>query len=157
MRFAEDLIVAVVSACSVLAVIAVWGKVRFDKDQPTFVCRTARLGTRWWHRDGMRWRWLRARAAWVDNVLVIRNGPVSLRVMTIPVSLPPKARIEDEARCTVRRLGACPQSLWIEREDGSPVKIAVRERDRTKLAGPFLVAAIPGLPAAPRERRRRTT
>jgi hypothetical protein len=56
----------------------------------------------------------------------------------------------------VRRLGACPQSLWIERDDGTPIKVAVRERDRTKLAGPFLVAAIAGLPAARRERPRRT-
>lgn len=156
MRFAEDLTVALVSACVVLTVIGVWGRIRFAKDHPSFTCRTARLSSRWWHRDGMHWRVMRARAAWVDNVLVIRNGPVSLRTLTIPVSLPPKARIEDEIPSTVRRLGACPQSLWIERTDGTPIKVAVRERDRTKLAGPFLVAAIAGLPAARREHPRRT-
>jgi hypothetical protein len=156
MRYAQDLIVAVVSACLVLAVIGFWGRVRFTRDHSSFTCRTARLSSRWWHREGMRWRWFRARAAWVDSVLVVRKGPVSLRTLTIPVFLPPKARIEEEVPSTVRWLGPCPQSLWIELADGSPFKIAVRSRDRTKLAGPFLAAAIAGLPAARRENRRPT-
>jgi hypothetical protein len=156
MRYAEDVLVALLSICLVLTVLALWGRIRFTKDYSTFTCRTARLSTKWWHRDGMRWRLLRARAAWVDSVLVIRNGPVSLRTVTIAVSLPAKARIEEESPSTVRLLGSCPQSLWIERDDGTPIKIAARKRDRTKLAGPFLAVAIAGLPAARREHRRRT-
>jgi hypothetical protein len=156
MQYAEDVLFAGLSVCLALTVLSIWGRVRFAKDYSSFTCRTARLSTKWWHRDGMRWRFLRARAAWVESVLVIRNGPVSLRTVTIPVSLPPKARIEEESPSTVRLLGSCPQSLWIERDDGTPIKIAVRERDRTKLAGPFLAAAIAGLPAARREYRRRT-
>lgn len=156
MRVAEDLFVAAASALLMLTLIGWCARARFARDHSSFACRTARLSSRWWHRDGLHWRLLRSRAAWVDNVLVIRSGPLSLRTLTIPVFLPPKTRIEDEMPSTVHWLGSCPQSLWIERDDGTPIKIAVRERDRTKLAGPFLVAAIAGLPAARRERPRRT-
>ena len=148
--------VAAISAFVVLTAVGLRARTRFARNHSTFTCRIARLSSRWWHRDGLHWRMLRSRAAWTGEVLVIRNGPVSLRAVRIAVFLPPKTRIEDEIPSTVRRLGACPQSLWIERTDGTPIKVAVRERDRTKLAGPFLVAAIAGLPAARRERPRRT-
>jgi hypothetical protein len=154
MRYLADVIIGVLSACTALILVAVWTRCRFARDRSSFACRTARLSWRWWHRDGLRWNWWRTRAKWVNDVLVVQSGLLWMRTLTVPVALPRGTQIEAEARSTVRRLGARPQSLWIERGDGTPLKIAVRGQDRTKLAGPFLAAAIAGLPAPPRRNRR---
>jgi hypothetical protein len=50
-------------------------------------------------------------------------------------------------------LGPNPMAFPLRCDDDSLIEIAAAEEDRTLLAGPFLAAAIPGLPRAPRERR----
>jgi hypothetical protein len=49
------------------------------------------------------------------------------------------------------RLGLHPISLRMTTDDGDVIDVAVALASRTLLAGPFLAAAIPGLPRAPRE------
>jgi hypothetical protein len=155
MRYVADVIIGSLVACSALIVVALWNRTRFGKDPAAFVCRAARLSRRGWQRDGLRWGWLRTRAKWVNDVLIVQSGPLWMRSLTIAVSLPKGAQIETEPPSTVRRLGPRPQSLWIDCSEVMPLKIAVREQDRTKLAGPFVAAAIGGLPSPPRRNRRR--
>jgi hypothetical protein len=156
MRALADVVIGMVSAGALLATLCMVARVRLARDRLSFRCRTAQPAWRWWHRDGMHWRFMRTRASWINDVLLIRGGLLGTRTLAIPAVLDKDARIEPEMRTMVRRLGRRPQSLWIEGSRSGPVKVAVREEDRAKLAGPFLVAAIAGLPAAPRRNRRRT-
>jgi len=156
MRYLADMIIGLLSAGLAVVLIASWNRRRFARDSSSFVCRTARLSRRWWHRDGLHWGWLRTRAKWVSDVLVIQSGLLRMRSLTVAVVLPKGTQIEAEARSTVRRLGPRPQSLWIDCGVVTPLKIAVRGQDRSKLAGPFVAAAIGGLPAPPRRNRRPT-
>jgi len=155
MRYVADVIIGSLSACLALILVALSNRIRFARDPSSFACRAARLTRRGWQRDGLRWGWLRTRAKWVNDVLVIQSGLLWMRSLAVAVTLPKGVQIEAEPRSTVRRLGARPQSLWIDCGDVLPLKIAVREQDRTKLAGPFVAAAIGGLPTPPRRNRRR--
>jgi hypothetical protein len=154
MRYVADVLIGLLSACLALVTVAVWNRNRFGRDPGAFVCRAARLTRRGWQRDGLRWGWLRTRAKWVNDVLVVQCGLLWMRSVTIAVALPKGVQIEAEPPSTVRRLGARPQSLWIDSGDTLPLKIAVREQDRSKLAGPFVAAAMDGLPTPPRRNRR---
>ena len=154
MRYVADVIIGLLSACLALVLVGLSNLIRFANDPASFVCRAARLTRHGWQRDRMRWGWLRTRAKWVNDVLILQSGPLWMRSVTIAVVLPKGAQIEAEPPSSVRRLGPRPQSLWIECGDVLPLKIAVREPDRTKLAGPFVAAAIGGLPTPPRRNRR---
>ena len=104
---------------------------------------------------GLRSRWPRraAHAIWVHDVLVIRRGLSGQRIVALPVRLP-----EDDIRqltCRTRGLGADPLRVGLRLDDGTIVEVAAAAGDRTLLVGPFLAAAIPGLPPARVEKRRR--
>lgn len=130
-----------------------WSRLRFVRDRSAFRCRLALIGPTRSSRLAPRWSKLKARAKWKGDVLVIQLGPLRTRTLQIPVHLPLCTQIQDEWRGTVRRLGAHPQSLLIHRDGCDALLLAVRAKDRTRLVGPFLAAAVPGLPSAPRPHR----
>jgi hypothetical protein len=144
-----DLVIVGLLVASTIA----WNRLRFARDPLSFRCRLARPHTL--EDESPRWSRWKTRAKWAGTVLVVQAGPLWARTLSIPVHLPLDARIQEEGCGRWRRLGAHPQSLRIEEQDGSALIVAVRQRDRTLLVGPFLAAAVAGLPAAPRSGRRR--
>lgn len=86
----------------------------------------------------------RARARWRGEVLVVHRVWPRTRSLRIPVTLPVESFIHDEGGRAVRGLGRHPQSLLIPRPGTQMLKIAVRQADRDRLAGPFLVTAFAG-------------
>ena len=52
----------------------------------------------------------------------------------------------------VRGLGRHPVALRFTAHDGGEVEVAAAQQDAGLLVGPFLTAAMSGLPRAPRER-----
>jgi hypothetical protein len=104
---------------------------------------------------GLRSRWPRRRAyaLWVHDVLVIRRGLAGRRIVALPVRLP-----EEDIKPPAdhpRGLGADPLSIALRLDDGAIIDVAAAVQDRMVLVGPFLAAAIPGLPPARVEKRRR--
>jgi hypothetical protein len=51
----------------------------------------------------------------------------------------------------VRGLGLHAVALRLIAEDGRPLVVATSVLDRTALVGPFLTAAVAGLPTSPRD------
>jgi hypothetical protein len=139
----------------VVGVAAAWNRVWFARDGSAFGCRVALMGPTWTSRHYPRWSRLKTRAKWVDDVLIIQVGPLWTRTLHIPVHLPLDTQIHDETRGSIRRLGPHPQSLLMRPDAGAALLVAVRATDRNCLVGPFLAAAVAGLPSAPRSDRRR--
>jgi hypothetical protein len=139
-----------------LGIVSVWARMRFAREPGSFRCRLGRLPRRPSRRGRViRWDRSRTRARWINDVLLIQTGLLGLRTTALHVRLPLAARIETEPVSAVKRLGTRPQALWIDRGRDDPIKVAVSEADRTRLAGPFMAAAIAGLPAGPRSERGR--
>lgn len=133
--------IVVLSSVAALAVPVTWiamGLLRFTFDRSAFRCRFGRRG---------RWSRCKTTARWRGDVLVVRVGPLWLRTLRVPVRLPLDARITPELSYFVRRLGDHPQSLIVRADD--ELRVAVRNEDRLRLAGPFLGLALQG-PSAPR-------
>src|SRR4051812_34874694 len=154
------LLVALVDLAIAAALVGaawVWNRLRFARDRSSFPCRLAPVGARASSRVCPHWLHLKTRAKWQGDALSIQAGLLYAQTLTIAVRLPIDARIQEEPRGSVHRLGAHPQSLVFERDDASALKIAVRQGDRTVLAGPFLAVAIAGLPAPRRPDRRGRT
>ncbi len=160
------LLVALASALAALTAVSLTARVRAARDPAWFCCRLARPARRWrglpgrhgwhgWRRDGLRWGRLRTRARWVDRVLLVQTGLLRIRTLAMAVTLPSNATVQADSDGRIRRLGPRPQILRVTDEDGRPLQVAAAHWDRTRLVGPFLAAAIPGLPAAPPERRPR--
>lgn len=151
----DVLLVVLVSLSAVaatLALLSAAARGRTRRDPAWFRCRAA-------HPRAGRVRWERAttRACWVDRVLLVRVGVLRLRTLAIAVDLPADARLEPDVAGRVHRLGALPQILHLRTADGTRLDLAAAHADRTRLVGPFLAMAIPGLPTAPpgRDPRRR--
>jgi hypothetical protein len=87
-------------------------------------------------------------------VLVVHRGVFLPRLLTFAVRGPGDA-LRRSCRPEISWLGAEPVVLSLQLDDGRQLDIAARGSDRTALVGPFLTAAIPGLPQAPIEPRRR--
>lgn len=105
---------------------------------------------------GITARWGRRRhAVWVHDVLLVQHGLVGQHITAVPVRIPEDA-IRPVPYKVPRRLGPDPQALRLRLDDGPLVEIATTGESRSLIAGPFLAAAIPGLPAAPADRRPRT-
>ena len=138
-------------------IAAGWNRLRFVRGGSSFRCRLGRVTVRGKSYRAQHWARFKTRAKWADDVLVAQIGPLWALTLCVPVRLPLDARIQAEERATVRRLGAHPHSLIIERDGRPPLLVAVRAKDRTRLVGPFLAAAVAGLPSAPRSVRRRKT
>ena len=101
---------------------------------------------------GVRRSWDRfsRRAVWVHDVLLVQHGFLRQHILALP------ARIPDDVLSPVgvgeaTGLGPDPQMLPLQLDDGRVVEVVVRAEAQPLVAGPFLSAAIPGLPAAPVE------
>jgi len=92
-------------------------------------------------------------AAWHDDVLVVRRGPVLARTIRLRATLAPAGVYavppDDATRC-----GNRPIAAGLRVSDGSQLEVAAAAEAREALVGPYLAAAINGLPRAPVPRRR---
>ncbi len=143
-------------ACGVSALIgAIAGGVparrRFARANGGFRCRVRvtkgqvpELNRRW------RRRTIRARARWVHDVLLVQYGLLRPATVALPARFPD--RVWAVCGWRVYGLGAAPLLLPVQLDDATVVEVAAAESDRTPLVGPFLAAAIPGLPKAQKER-----
>jgi hypothetical protein len=100
------------------------------------------------------WPRRRVRAAWVHDVLLVQRGLLRPRTVALPVRGPDHP-IRAAGRIELAGLGSLPVVITLRLDDGRMVDIAAREADRTALAGPFLAAAISGLPRAAKEPKHR--
>jgi hypothetical protein len=143
---------SILGAAVVTAVaLSTWARVRFSRKFATFRCRIGPPTSRW-RRAGARWQLGRRRAAWVSDVLLVRSGPLGSWVTPLATGVPDKATVRPMSRRTVRGLGPRPVALRLVGPDGSEFDVAVPEDRAAQVAGPFLLAVMPELPPAPRER-----
>ena len=133
------------------AVLAVRARVRYARSLPSFRCR---LGPPTSRRRARRARWCRRRtwAAWVDDVLLIRSGALRLWLTPLSVGVAEDAKLQALGPSEVRGLGPRPVALQVTVRGEGEVEIAVVAESADRLVGPFLTAALSGLPHAPRER-----
>jgi hypothetical protein len=131
-----------------LAALSVVSRVRFARLPESFRCRLSAAASL--RRGETRWRRHRTRARWVNDVLLIQDGALRTGVRVLPAWIPPGASVRTVLPDDVRRLGRHPVALRLMTGEG-PVDLAVAESSRLLLVGPFLTAAIPGLPRAPRD------
>jgi hypothetical protein len=99
------------------------------------------------HADWPRRRWA---ATWVREVLVLRRGVLVPRTRVLAVRML-DAPLREAAPGEVRRLGPDPVVVLLRLDDDTLVEVAAPHDHRTVLVGPFLAAAVPGLPPGPRE------
>lgn len=144
---------AAVLAVLVVGVIARCSRRRFLQANDAFRCRIRACGytSAIWPR--LRLRWSRPMwAVWIEDVLVVRRGPVFARVIPI------RAQIGEAGVCTltrrdVRWCGSDPIAVGLRVWDGSRMEVAAAEDTRLALVGPYLVAAVNDRPQAPLRRR----
>lgn len=141
---------ALIAAAAVvpLALLAVWSSVRFTRRYRSFRCRIALPPSR---RRAGRWRLVRSRAVWVDDVLLVRSGPLGLEVVPLATGVPRTATVRPLDARRVRGLGPRPVALRVHGPDGAQREVAVAEDCAAQLVGPYLLAALPP-PRTPRER-----
>jgi hypothetical protein len=96
--------------------------------------------SRWWSRPML--------AVWIDDVLVVRRGPVFARLLPLRANVLPGG-VYALAPCDVRRCGPSPIAVGLCVWDGSRMEVAADEQTRFALVGPYLAAAIHDLPQAP--------
>jgi len=88
----------------------------------------------------------------VNDVLLVRSGVLRLWVTPVATGVAGDSTVQPLGRTEVRRLGRRPVALRLTTPDGSPLEVAVAEEEAGQLVGPFLTAAMSGLPHAPRGR-----
>jgi hypothetical protein len=146
----------VTSAASVLATVAVlatWARVRYARSFPFFRCRLRPPPRRRRRRRGRaRWRLRRTWATWAGDVLLVRSGALRLWLTPLPVGVPREVTVVALERREVRGLGRRPVALRFTLPGGRELEIAVAADSVDQLVGPFLTAALAGLPEARRER-----
>lgn len=127
---------------------------RFQRAGDAFRCRlrTAGYDSAIWPRLGRRWS-RRMWAMWVDDVLVVRRGPVLARTIPLRAQVSPTG-VYPVRPDEVRRFGCQPIAVNLRVWDGSCIEVAAAEEARLILVGPFLAAAVNALPPAPAPRRR---
>jgi hypothetical protein len=105
---------------------------------------------------GLRRSWDRAprRAVWVHDVLLVQHGVLRQHIVALPARIPDDV-LGPVAFGAAKGLGPDPQLLPLQLDDGRVIEIAVPAGARPLVVGPFLAAAIPGLPVPPAERRSR--
>jgi hypothetical protein len=120
----------------------------FARAEGAFRCK---VRTPFGRLPGLQRRWRRGwtHARWTHDVLLVQRGLVRQRVVAIPVRAPGDA-IRTMFADEVKGLGGDPVVLVLELDDGPLIEVAAPRPSRTLLAGPFLAAAIPGLPNADR-------
>ena len=146
-------------------VLTVAGMIRFrirrrrrppGEEDGGFSCRVRALGTTpsCWPRLRTGWPagWMRAQ--WVGEVLLVRHGLFLNRYETLSAQ-PGGAGIRPLPKSEVRRCGRSPIIIELRISDGSRVEVATAGKNRLSLVGPYLTAALAGLPPAPVPRLRK--
>lgn len=139
----------VATCCGTLAVLSALSRWRFAHVVGTFRCRLGPPSR--WRRSRSAWRVRRTRALWVDDVLLVQSGLLRLGVTPVCPEISREVSVEPLERFEVRGLGPATVALRLTAEDGRRLVVATSVADRTALVGPFLAAAVPGLPRAPRD------
>jgi hypothetical protein len=140
---------AAAGAVTALAVLSVWARVRYARRLAVFRCRIGPPVIR--VRRGARWRLGRRRAAWAGSVLLVSSGVFRLFLTPVVNGLPRTATVTPLEHGQARGLGTCPVSLQLTTDVGAPMEIAVPQARAEEVVGPFLAAAMPQLPPAPRD------
>jgi hypothetical protein len=151
MAMTHAALVAGAAVLGTLAVLAVWARVRYARTLPSFRCRLGPPVVRWRARRS-RWRLRRSRAAWVDDVLLVRSGALGLWLTPLSVGVAEDVKLHALGPRQVRGLGPRPVALRVTVRGGAELEIAVADESADRLVGPFLTAALSGLPDAPRGR-----
>jgi hypothetical protein len=125
-------------------------RIQFAGADGAFRCK---LRARYDRLPGIRRRWplWPTYARWVHDVLLVQRGLLCPRTVALPVRMPEQV-IRDGSGWSLRGLGDGPLRLDLRLDDGRLVEVAAPGTARTLLTGPYLAAAIPGLPLARRER-----
>jgi|1186.fasta_scaffold36966_2 hypothetical protein len=143
-------IVLAVLMFTLAALVARARSYRFPDEVVSFKCKT-----RWAPAEyaaDIRWPASKCRAAWCHDVLIVRRGLLTVQIKPLPVRTPAEP-LRELRRREVRGLGREVLCLVLRLDDGSLLEVAAAAHDRTRLVGPFLAVAIPGLPVGPRERK----
>jgi hypothetical protein len=127
---------------------------RFARAEGAFRCKARVCAGRSviWPALRSGWTLRRLWARWEGDELVVRRGVLLLRTARLP------ARVRSDGvyllTCLdVTRLGGQPIAVDLEISDGSRIEVATRNSARSALVGPYLTAALHGLPRAPAPRR----
>jgi hypothetical protein len=139
-----------VSVLGTLLVLAVWARIRYTRRLPAFRCR---LGPSAARRRRGRSRWCRRRTwgTWVDGVLVVRCGVLRLWLAPLSVGVPREVTVTELRPGEVRGLGPRPVALRFTLPGARELEVAVAAGNADRLVGPFLTAALTGLPDARRK------
>jgi hypothetical protein len=133
-------------------VATVWSVWRFRRTGDAFRCRirAGSFASARWPRPTRRWS-RRMWAAWDDDVLVLRRGPVRARTIRVPatVSAAGVYVLRDEQLWS----GQPQLAVCLRRSDGSRLEVAAGRRARVAMVGPYVAAAMNDLPRAPVPRR----
>ncbi|MEV4641439.1 hypothetical protein AB0J80_29255 [Actinoplanes sp. NPDC049548] len=145
-------IAAFLGALIAVDIAAYRSRRRFVRAENTFRCRARFCGypSAVWPRLSRRWSrpmW----AAWDDDMLVIRRGPVSSRIIVLRASV--SQGVYTLPAADVRRCGPHPVAVCLLVWDGSRIEVAASGDSRLALVGPYLTAAVNDLPQAPVRRR----
>ena len=81
---------------------------------------------------------------------MVHRGVLRRREVGLPAHALDRA-VRRTTRLELRGLGDDPVVLTLRLDTGDTVDVAARGGDMTALVGPFLAAAIPELPRAPKE------
>jgi hypothetical protein len=88
----------------------------------------------------------------VNGVLLVQSGVLRLWISPIAVGIPRDAAVCPLRRGEVRWLGRRAVVLRLLAPDGGELEVALPAACASRAVGPFLTAALAGLPPAPRER-----
>ena len=125
-------------------------RVRFAREPAAFRCKVRLPGDP--DQPLAPWPWCRTRAHWIHDALLVQRGLLLPHAATLRVR-GPEREVRRTSTVEVRGLGADPMVLTLTLDDHRVFEVAAGAADLTTLAGPFLAAAIPGLPPAPTEQR----
>jgi hypothetical protein len=134
------------------AVLAVrLGRARSSPRPAAFPCKVRPKGGPG-DKHANRWPRSRWRGAWAHEVLLLDRGVLLPRTAALAVRMPEEA-LRDAGPGEVNRLGPDPVVVLLRLDDDSLIEVAAPHARRVELVGPFMAAAIPGLPRGPREQR----
>jgi hypothetical protein len=114
-------------------------------DLPSFRCRVGRPPARR-RRRRSRWRSRRTRAAWVDDVLLIRSGALGLWLTPVAASVVLDVEVRAVHPSEAPGLGPRPVVLTACRPVVGRLEIAAAAEDAGRLVGPYLAAMLSDLP-----------
>src|SRR3712207_1410880 len=137
---------AVVLVGTTVVVLAVWGRIRYARELPSFRCRVGPPASS--RRYRARWCLRRTRAAWVDDVLLLRSGALQLWLTPFALGVARQVTVQALEPAEVRGLGRYPVALRFTTHDRCEVELAVAQQDAGLLVEAFLAAAMSGLPQA---------